>query len=847
MGNGFGDANNACVTELWQFKGNLYAGTLRKAGTGAAQVWRSANGSSWSYVAPSLPSTAEEITTMVSTLFEPGYLFFGTRDSAGPALYRSDNGTSWTHVNGAGSSGWVAGGNTQIGGGMALFSVDTNLYFGTRNADGAQIWRVPMGGNSFTKVFDFNGTGTRVDIVTCLYEWNRVLYAGTHSTSGARIYSSTNGTTWTPNSGAGIGFGSNRNVAIAAMAEFQGQLHASTRNSNTGGQLWRTANGSTWTQIIDDGFGTAANVELHLMSLAFGELFVTTTTLNDGSSTLAQVWRTSDGTNYVQSNTSGFGQNSNKAGFPTLASFGQLLFWGGQNLTTGGQIWSTVVPPVIKVAPGSRTNTVGGFEIFIVQVAGSEPMSFQWYYNGFQIFGETSESLLLFNLNPCDSGAYHVVVSNPAGSTATPAANLTVICPTISLSPSTLPNATLNVPYSQQITPSGGTAPYVLQAPSVSLPPGLTMAPSGVLSGTPTSAGTYTFPVFATDDCNCSGSRNYTVMVSSPATPPSITQQPASLVVTQGNSATFSVTASGSAPLSYQWRFNGGNIGGANGTSYNIPSAQPANAGNYTVVVSNNNGSVTSQVATLTVRVPPSITQQPASLVVTQGNSATFSVTATGDAPLSYQWRLNGGNIGGANGTSYNIPSAQPANAGNYTVVVSNNSGSVTSQVATLTVNCPAISLSPTTLAKGMTGMVYNQTITASGGTAPYTFNVTAGSLPPGLTLSAGGTLSGTPTAGGAQNFTITATDSSACQGSQAYTLSVVVPPVIQSITVSGSDVVITWQAVAGARYRLRYTDSLDDLDWANLSPDITASGPTASKTEPITGATRFYQVVLLD
>jgi hypothetical protein len=320
----------------------------------------------------------------------------------------------------------------------------------------------------------------------------------------------------------------------------------------------------------------------------------------------------------------------------------------------------------------------------------------------------------------------------------------------------------LNVPYSQQITPSGGTAPYVLQAPSVSLPPGLTMAPSGVLSGTPTSAGTYTFPVFATDDCNCSGSRNYTVMVSSPAT-------------------------------------------------------------------------------------PPSITQQPASLVVTQGNSATFSVTATGDAPLSYQWRLNGGNIGGANGTSYNIPSAQPANAGNYTVVVSNNSGSVTSQVATLTVNCAGISLSPATLAKGMTGMVYNQTITASGGTAPYTFNVTAGSLPPGLTLSAGGTLSGTPTAGGAQNFTITATDSSACQGSQAYTLSVVVPPVIQSITVSGSDVVITWQAVAGARYRLRYTDSLDDLDWANLSPDITASGPTASKTEPITGATRFYQVVLLD
>jgi len=104
------------------------------------------------------------------------------------------------------------------------------------------------------------------------------------------------------------------------------------------------------------------------------------------------------------------------------------------------------------------------------------------------------------------------------------------------------------------------------------------------------------------------------------------------------------------------------------------------------VIVSNNSGSVTSAVATLTVRVPPSISQQPSSLVVTQGGSATFSVTASGDAPLSYQWRLNGNNLGGATGSSHTVNNAQSSDAGNYEVVVSNPSGSVTSVVATLTV-----------------------------------------------------------------------------------------------------------------------------------------------------------------
>src|SRR5204863_3008235 len=105
--------------------------------------------------------------------------------------------------------------------------------------------------------------------------------------------------------------------------------------------------------------------------------------------------------------------------------------------------------------------------------------------------------------------------------------------------------------------------------------------------------------------------------------------------------------------LSYQWRFNGANIGGATESSYTRFSAQPADAGNYSMVVTNVAGSITSSIAALTVNVPPGISVPPQSLTVVQNQNATFDVTATGTGPLSYQWRFNGVDIGGATQSSY--------------------------------------------------------------------------------------------------------------------------------------------------------------------------------------------------
>lgn len=170
-------------------------------------------------------------------------------------------------------------------------------------------------------------------------------------------------------------------------------------------------------------------------------------------------------------------------------------------------------------------------------------------------------------------------------------------------------------------------------------------------------------------------------------TAPVITTQPAAAQVNTGVSATFNVTASG-GPLAFRWRRDGIDIAGATADSYTTPATTMSdNGSSFTVVVSNAAGSATSNVATLTVLQPPVIATQPSSISVTIGSSATFNVIATGTAPLSYQWAVNGTAIAGATGTSHTTPATTRADNGAlFAVTVSNRAGTATSVNAALTV-----------------------------------------------------------------------------------------------------------------------------------------------------------------
>src|SRR5437773_227935 len=192
---------------------------------------------------------------------------------------------------------------------------------------------------------------------------------------------------------------------------------------------------------------------------------------------------------------------------------------------------------------------------------------------------------------------------------------------------------------------------------------------------------------------------------------PTITTPPANQTVAAGQTATFTVVAGGTAPLSYQWQKNGANITGATSASYTTPITTTADSGSaFPVVVTNTTGTVTSATATMTVTataVAATITTQPANQTVTAGQTATFTRASDLTAPLSYQWQKNGANLTGATSASYTTPATTTADSGStFRVVVANTAGTVTSAAATLTVTAAAVA--PT-----ITTPPANQTVTA--------------------------------------------------------------------------------------------------------------------------------------
>jgi pectate lyase len=179
-----------------------------------------------------------------------------------------------------------------------------------------------------------------------------------------------------------------------------------------------------------------------------------------------------------------------------------------------------------------------------------------------------------------------------------------------------------------------------------------------------------------------------------PPAGPVITNQPQSLTVTVGANANFLVGASGEAPLGYFWSLNTGTPVGGNSATLALPNVQPGDAGSYRVIVSNSVGTATSAVATLTVLMPPAITADPTNLTVAAGAGAVFHVTAQGSAPLQYQWFYDTDTLlDDETNATLTLSSVSTADAGAYSVTVSNAVGSVTSSNALLTVLGPPVIL----------------------------------------------------------------------------------------------------------------------------------------------------------
>ncbi len=201
---------------------------------------------------------------------------------------------------------------------------------------------------------------------------------------------------------------------------------------------------------------------------------------------------------------------------------------------------------------------------------------------------------------------------------------------------------------------------------------------------------------------------------------PVITTQPPNLTVVANSNVTLSVSATGDAPLRYQWTFDGDVLPGKTNATLSLPNIQPQQQGAYRVLVLNAAGSVASSNALITVLIPARITQQPQSAQAHLGASVIFVVQASSSSPLGYQWRKNGTNLVGKTDSFLNLANISSADAGTYDVVVSDALSSVTSNPAQLTVlPDPIITVQPANLTVTVLAAAVNVTnsVTAFSGT----------------------------------------------------------------------------------------------------------------------------------
>jgi len=326
------------------------------------------------------------------------------------------------------------------------------------------------------------------------------------------------------------------------------------------------------------------------------------------------------------------------------------------------------------------------------------------------------------------------------------------------------------------------------------------------------------------------------------AVAPTITTQPKSQTITAGQAATFSVTASGTAPLSYQWVKNGAAISGATGTSYSTPATTSTDNGSqFVVTVSNSAGSVTSSAAILTVNasaVGPTITTQPKSQTITAGQTATFSVTASGTAALNYQWAKNGAAISGATGASYTTPATTSTDNGSqFVVTVSNSVGSAESAAATLTVTSTpgTLSLSSSSLSFGSVNVgsskTLSTTLTNSGGSSVTVSSVTIA----GAGFNPGGISKGQIITAG-QGVTVSVTFAPAATGGVTGSLTITsnASNSPTKISLSGTG------AAASYSTSLSWTASTSSVIGYNVYRGTTSGGPYTKLTASVDSNTSY-------
>ena len=409
-------------------------------------------------------------------------------------------------------------------------------------------------------------------------------------------------------------------------------------------------------------------------------------------------------------------------GTPTVAG----VYTVGLSATNAGGTSSTV----------NLTLTVGALSSITSSATSTAAVGVAYTYTA-----TASPAATSFNISGLPSGltantATGVISGTPAAAAvssvslsannATGTGPVTVLTLTVGNRPvitsATSASGTAGSAFTYTITASNSPTSFA----ATGLPSGLTVnTTTGVISGTPSGAGSSSVSLTATNGFGTGVATALAINIAasggsggggggggggSVSNPPVIVAGPADQTVVAGVNVVFSVQATGSTPLVFQWRKNGVDIAGATTATLVLTSVSAANAGSYSVSIANIGGSVISSSAVLAIVGPPAITVQPAaSQTVAAGTTVSLGVTAVGTGTITYQWRRDGVAIAGATSSTLTLTGTTAASAnGSYTVVVTNSNGSVTSSAAAVTIidsgTPPSIVLQPATQTISLNG-----------------------------------------------------------------------------------------------------------------------------------------------
>ncbi|HLJ47001.1 MAG TPA: putative Ig domain-containing protein [Bryobacteraceae bacterium] len=389
---------------------------------------------------------------------------------------------------------------------------------------------------------------------------------------------------------------------------------------------------------------------------------------------------------------------------------------------------------------------------------------------------------------PTQAGVFTFTISTSDFAGNSGAATRTIrINPPLTIPPFTLPDTGVNGQVQVTLAANGGTPPFTWTLSGGSLPPGVSLSSNGVITGSPTTTGTFNFTVTVTDAAGATASAQSSIKVTSTTPPLAITgaalatgavgvAYPGATISASGGKQpfTFAVTG-GSLPPGLSLSTTGAITG--------TPSA--AGTFTFTVQVTDSGGATATADFSISIAPAPTITSgQPPNGVVGTAYAG-FTFTATSGTP-PFTWSASGslppGLTLGADGTLSGTPSQ--SGTFNFTVQVQDRNGATASVAVTIVVAVPPV-LNTTTLPSGTVGTAYSQTLSASSGTPPFSWSVSSGTLPDGLSLSSDGVLSGTPTTAGSSTFTIRVTDANGLFAEASFTLQTNLPS-ISNLTIQG-------------------------------------------------------------